>query len=320
MSTGLMPQNASALSTRSNAFGENEITMPQIGALAEQQRSEAEIKGMIAVSKMYPRDEVGAIEKIKTAFQRSGLAESAEYCYDKGGSEITGPTIDTLTTVANYWGNINFGVRFLAQNADNTTVQCFAWDSENIVKRDLTIIVPHSMKARGAIKKLTDPRDIYEHVANMAARRMRKCLEDVIPSDVVEIALETARETLKTTAEVNDVTIKKLLDAFSKFSVTRELIEKRLGRKIESMQPAQYVKMRQIYKSISDGISSPESWFDMPMDETAATDTSKASIKERLKAKAAKPAEQPADDLAAEAYAKEATSGNLFDKGHEAHD
>lgn len=46
MSTALAPMNnPSALSTSSNALGETEITLPQIGALAEQQRAEQTRRG-----------------------------------------------------------------------------------------------------------------------------------------------------------------------------------------------------------------------------------------------------------------------------------
>jgi hypothetical protein len=324
MSTGLVAQPL-AMSQSNNSFGETEITMPHVGALAEQQRAEAEIKGMISIAKMYPRDESMAIEKIKVACQRPRLAENSQYSYNKGGTDIEGASIDLLTAIANYWGNINFGFRILSQNADSSNVECYAWDMETNVKRVINVEIPHSYKAKGVIKKLNDPRDIYEHVANFAQRRVRKCLENVIPSDVVDVAVDECNETLKIKFTVTPEGIKKMLLGFSKFNVTLEQIEKRLGRKVDSITPAQSIAMNRINKSLCDGMSTPESWFPRLADDSSTNEGPKQSVKEKLKAKQSVPAKAPLSDdelLQQQDYErqmKEASQGNgqLFDSSAE---
>ena len=44
----------------------------------------------------------------------------------------------------------------------------------------------------------TDPRDIYEMVANQGARRLRACILGIIPGDVVGASVEECQKTLTT--------------------------------------------------------------------------------------------------------------------------
>lgn len=280
-----------AKSNPENGNGGSMVVRPQasVGALAEQQRATAEIQSALTVAAARPRDEIQCLDRIKNACQRIGLAEKAEYVYSRGGQEITGPTIDLLTVIANAWGNIQFGFRELAQqqtrDGSESLVECFAWDLETNSKRVVTFTVPHKRHTKSGAYNLTDPRDIYEAVANYAQRRVRACLEAVVPPDVIEEAVKQARETLKAGADVNPESIKKLVDAFVPLNVTREQIEARIGRRLDSMQPAQLVSMRRIYKSISDGMSKAGDWFETPDtdDSSAGPKSAAEAAKEALK-------------------------------------
>jgi hypothetical protein len=280
------------------------ITRPQvtsIGAVAEQQRAVAEIQAALTVAKHCRRVEQESVDRIMVSCQRIGLAEKSEYVYNRGGTDITGPTIDLLTVIANCWGNIQFGFRELAQRpprhpgeAGESEVEAFAWDLETNSKRCVTFTVQHKRvtdKGR-KVTMLTDPRDIYELVANNAQRRVRACLEAIIPPDIVEDAVMQCRATLKETAQVTPESIAKLVDAFEKLGVTKQQIETKLGRRLDTMQPAQLVNMRRIYKSISDGISQPGDWFAVE-EESEAPKSATTSVKEALRKKAAKAESAP---------------------------
>lgn len=279
-----------------HANGSALVVRPQttIGAQAEMQRVQAEIQSRLMVAKSCPRDEVAAIDRIKTACQRPGLAEKAEYAYSRGGTEITGPTIDLLTVIANSWGNVDYGFRELSQANRESQVEAFAWDLETNSKRTVVFTVPHKRYTRQGSTDLNDPRDIYEIVANNAQRRVRACLEAIIPPDVVEDAVEECRGTLKAHADVSPDAIKKLVAAFGAMGVTGEQIETRLGRRLESMQPAQLIGLRRIYKSLQDGMSKPADWFDKKPGEQPATSLDAA--KEALKKKSPPPAEVDAGE------------------------
>jgi hypothetical protein len=286
------------------------VVRPQmIGIAAEQQRATAEIQAALTVAKHSRRDQIEAVDSIRTACQRIRLAEGAEYVFDRGGTEITGPTIDLLTVIATCWGNIQFGFRELTQSNGESTVEAFAWDLETNSKRTVVFTVPHKRVTKRGTTLLNDPRDIYELVANQAQRRVRACLEAIIPPDVVEDAVAQCRATLKETAQVTPESIAKLLEAFGKLGVTKDQLQARLNRRLDAMQPAQLVNLRRIYKSIQDGMSKPADWFaPQESDDTQPTSAIDAA-KEALKPKAipqTQPAEPPQEsppqsDLAAEA-------------------
>jgi hypothetical protein len=244
------------------------------------------------VAKSCKRDEVEAIDRIKTSCQRPGLAEKSEYSFSRGGTEITGPTIDLLTIIANNWGNIDYGFRELSQANGESTVEAYAWDLETNAKRTVVFTVPHKRYTKQGSYPLTDPRDIYELVANNAQRRVRACLEAIIPPDVVEDAVTQCRETMRSKADVTPDAIKKLVKAFTEMGVTPEQLEARLQRRIETMQPAQMVSLRRIWKSITDGMSKPADWFPVAESEEppkSAADAAKDALRKR------QPVEPPED-------------------------
>jgi hypothetical protein len=277
-----------------NGDGGEVIVRPQqtVGIAAEQARVQAEIQSQLMVARTCPRDEVDALDRIKTACQRIGLAENSEYSYSRGGTEINGPTIDLLRVIANCWGNISYGFRELSQANGESTIESYAWELETNAKNTKVFTVPHKRYTKSGSYALTDPRDIYETVANNAERRVRACLEAIIPPDVVGEAVEECRATMRAKADVTPDAIKKLRDAYAKISVTTEQLEARLGRRLDSMQPAQLVSLRRIWKSIDDGMSKPADWFPVAEAEEqpkSAADAAKDALRKR------QPAEPPED-------------------------
>lgn len=262
------------------------ITRPQsIGTVATSQRVEAEARAALAVAKSCRRDEVDAIDRIKNACQRIGVAQDAEYVFSRGGTEISGPTIKLLEVVAGAWGNVQSGFRELSRQNGESVVEAFAWDLETNNKKVMEFTVRHVRDTRGGGKALTDERDIYELIANMAQRRVRKCLESVIPRDVVEDAIVECQATLKARVELTPERIKSMTDKFAKdFSVTVEQIEKRIQRRIDSITQAQFLSLGKIYNSLKDGMSKPADWFQ----EVAADAPPAETVKDKLKAKSKK--------------------------------
>lgn len=283
------------------------VVRPQgqiVGLAAEEKRAVAEIQSALTVAAARPRDQIACIDRIKTACERQGLAERSQYSFQRGGSEITGPTIDLLTVIANSWGNIWFGFRELLQSAGESTVEAFAWDLETNSKRTAVFTVPHKRATKIGTYALTDPRDIYELVANQAQRRVRACLEAVIPPDIVEDAVNHCNKTLNEKAKVTPESIAAMLTAYKVHGVGMEQIEKRLGRRLETMQPAQLVSLRRIYKSLADGMSKPSDWFEMPATEAKSpNDAVKDALRGQATAEAAPrtPAEEPAKPEPAQA-------------------
>ena len=257
-----------------NFFGESQ--QQNTGIMQRGEKREAtEVQAMVLMAKSYPRNQMQAMDRILNACTRPTLASSALYAYSRGGAQITGASIRLAETIAQQWGNIDYGIRELKQENGESTVEAYAWDLETNVRQTKVFQVQHMRHTRGGGYQLTDPRDIYELVANNGARRLRACLLGVIPSDVIEAAVEQCHVTQAAAVDLTDEKIKQTVSAFEAIGVTPEMLAKRMQRKIEAMQPAQYLQLRQIYMSIKDGMSTIHDWFDAPK-AAEATETNAA--------------------------------------------
>lgn len=281
------------------ANGAGEMIAPtQSLSVAETARTTAEVQSALTIAAARPRNERQCIDRIMTACQRLGLAAISQYAYSKGGTNITGPSIHLLTTVATNWGNIQFGFRELAQGRGESTVEAYAWDMQTNTRRSLTFVVPHRIGLKGGkTKPLTDPRDIYEWVANQAQRRVRSCLENVIPRDVIDDAVEECTKTLHSKADTSPEALKKMVATFETVGVTKAQIEARIQRRIDAIAPAQVISLRRIYTSIKDGMSTVEDWFEPEAEDGGTGDLpQKQSAKDKVKAQAEKAKHPEAKD------------------------
>ena len=154
-------------------MAENEIMNIEAtgGALAQSEgnRAIAEVQGAMILARKFPRDEQASLDRMLVAFQRQKLAEQALYSYSKGGSEVTGPSIRAAEAIAQNWGNLQYGIRELSQANGESTVETFCWDMETNVRQVKVFQVQHVRSKKSGNVKLTDPRDIYEMVANQGA-------------------------------------------------------------------------------------------------------------------------------------------------------
>ena len=238
-----------------------------VSAQVASSREISEVQAQVCMAKQFPRDVVGAMDRIINECTRKELAEQAIYAYPRGGQRVTGPSIRLAETIARNWGNLVFGIKELDQVRGESSVVAYAWDLETNVKQSKEFKVKHERKASGQIKKLSDPRDIYELVANQGARRLRACILGVIPGDVIDKAEEQCQITMNSSADVSKEGIKKLLEAFKAKGAEQDCIEKFIGCRIDAINAPQVVKLRQIYASLKDGMSKPWDWFDIKAPE-----------------------------------------------------
>lgn len=293
-----------------NPLAGSVVTRPAASGAAattDQQRAIAEVQAAMVIARANPRDERGAIDRILNACQRQRLAEQAVYTYARGGSDISGPSIRLAEAIAQSWGNIQFGMRELEQRNGESAVQAFAWDVETNVRREITFSVKHERHTRRGATRLTDPRDIYELMANQGARRVRACILAIIPGDVVEVAVEQCEATMKAKADTSPEAQQKIVVAFLEFGVVQQQIEQRIQRRLDAIQPAQIVALKKIYASLRDGMSTVADWFEPIEDDgksegqAAAQTKGNAAAKDALAAAAAKrqpAAAEPAQDPA----------------------
>jgi hypothetical protein len=250
----------------SDVFNNNNRASPtrvEIAALAnvEQQRAVAEVQARMMIARANRRDPVQAIDNVLRQCTRPSLAAVALYHYARGGSEVSGPSIRLAEAIAQCWGNIASGIKEISRGGGYSECVAYAWDLETGYYDERQFQVRHWRDTKQGGYAITDERDIYELIANMGQRRKRAVLLTVIPGDVVEEAVAQCDITLRATADTSTEAIQKILIAFSQFEVTREQIEARIQRRIESIMPAQIIQLKKIWASLRDEMSQPSDWF-----------------------------------------------------------
>lgn len=229
-------------------------------------RQMQEVQGQIIMAKRFPRNEIESYNRIMRACQRKSIAEKAEYEYPRGGQKVTGPSIRLAEVAAQNWGNIDFGIVELEQRKGESQVMAYAWDLETNTRQTKIFSVPHIRSTKKGNIPLTDPRDIYEMVANQGARRMRACILGVIPGDVIESAINQCHQTLLNgeNRPLIDV-IKEVTLYFQRdFNVPVEALEKYIGCKSESFSMNDCIRLRKVYVSLKDGMEKREKIFELP--------------------------------------------------------
>ena len=219
----------------------------------EQSRAVAEVQAAIYVARQFPRDVGRSRAAMQAACGSMALAEKAFYDFPRAGGKVTGPTINLAKTLAQAWGNIQYGVSEMRRDDEyrQSEMQAWAWDVEANTRHVLTFVVPHAKFAKGKVEALLDLRDIYENNANNGARRLREAIFAVIPDFFISEAEELCRETLhkgdgKPLPERIDGAVK----VFQQLGVNADRLEQKLGRTRDQWNGADIAQLLITHKSI----------------------------------------------------------------------
>ena len=257
-SISVMAQEYEAPQTQTQMSNPMQMMFASNPAIA---REVATVQTQMAVAQMFPRN-IGQVQrKIDSACSRLQLAASATYSYAKGGTDIQGPSIRLAEALINAYGNAKAGFEITGQTETESTVRAYAFDMETNTQMERTFVVPHMRYTKSGSYPLTDARDIYEAVANQAARRVRACILAIIPADLQEYAVQKCTETATANVHITPDTLTKLVAAFSDYGVTKAQIEDFIQRNLEAITTSQYIRLKSIYTALRDGVAKPESFF-----------------------------------------------------------
>lgn len=246
----------------------------------EASRAIAEAQGKLVIAKRFPRDEVDAYAKAMEACQRPSMAAKAFYSFPRGGQTVEGPTIRFAEELARCWGNIDYGIKELSQDSGKSEMQAYAWDLETNAQSVQNFTSPHQREKTDkrtksvTMEALKSQRDIYENNANMATRRLRSRILAILPSWFVEDCIEECKKTL---AGENGTPlidrVKRMVVQFAKLGVSKEQIERRLERNIDTMTNDDFIEYIGIFNAIKQGESKVADWFEA---EKVASDLTNA--------------------------------------------
>tara|TARA_R110000868_G_scaffold404861_1_gene683515 strand:+ start:4540 stop:5418 length:879 start_codon:yes stop_codon:yes gene_type:complete len=246
-------------------------------------RAVAEVQAQYVIAKRFPRNQHEAYMQILESCKRPYLAEQAMYAYPRGGQLVEGASIRLAESMAQSWGNLDCGVREVSQANGVSIAEAYAIDLQTNTRVTKVFHVPHTRDTKKGKQKLTDARDIYELVANQGARRLRACILAIIPGDVVEAAVAQCRKTMETSEIPISEQIKRLVVAFDEIGVKVEHLESRLGHNLDATVPQEIVTLRGIFKSIKDGMSKREDFFDaFKKSEKASNEQAKEDLEKLL--------------------------------------
>lgn len=286
MSTELVTQPQNQVTS----FGQSKALAPGVNAGAvtiESERAVAEARGQIQLAKMFPRDLNAAYAELMDACKLPALANVAFYSVPRGGSRVTGPSIRLAEEIARVYGNFEYGHRELSRSGDKSEVEVYAWDKEKNNRSPRQLTVMHVLDTKDGPRKLRDQKDIDDKIANVASKQVRGRILALLPKWLVEAAVEECKKTLAgTNDEPLSVRVRKMTQAFARFGVTAEHIERHLGHKLDDILLDELVELTGIFNALKDGAAPSEYFGAQEKVETAASTA--AAIAETAKQGAAK--------------------------------
>ena len=278
-----------------NVFGSapQGISAQSVTAAMASTRQAQEVQAAMIVAKNFPRDTRMSLDRILADCTRPTLAEGATYEFSRGGSKIYGPSIRLAECIAQSWGNIDFGFTELERKERESTVMAYAWDLETNTRQSRIFSVKHQRDSTNGSKALTEERDIYEMIANQAARRVRNCILSLIPGDVIDAALKQCEITLR--AQANGVPIEQrradMVTAFEEYGVDGAMLAAFCQKQgVDFLDEADIKKLRRVYTSFKDGLVGVD-YFTTRMHSLAEQNA--AAAKETADTAPAAPAEDP---------------------------
>lgn len=253
------------------ALANSETQTMELAVAGATAAAQYEIQSAIIVARKFPRNEDRCFQTLMRSCSRTAFAEDVAYRFPRGKKKtengqwvqniISGPSIYLAREAARIWGNIRFGIEILADDDDSRTIRGWAWDLETNVKTSADDIFKKLIQRRNKAGDATewlvpDERDLRELTNRRAAFLVRNCLLQLLPSDLVEDALAQAAQALESAASKDpDAARKRLVAAFDQINISVDDLEAYLGHKIRASSPAEIAKLRQMWKSISDGQS-----------------------------------------------------------------
>lgn len=252
----------------------------------EASRAITEAQGKLILAKQFPRNYTSCYANAIEACQRKGFAEKAFFSYPRGGQTVTGVTIRFAEEMARCYGNLDYGIKELSHEDGKSEMQAYAWDLETNTVSSQNFTVEHIMETRQGNRKLTSQRDIYERTANDGARRLRSRILAILPPDLVEDCIRECKKTLAGDNEMPFIDkVKNMVTAFAKLSVSKEMLEKRLGHTIESINEEEMTEYIGIFNGLKQKETNISDWFEQPKTASQMTELLKEEEAKEKKSK-----------------------------------
>ena len=251
-----------ALVVKKDELQVSEAQTGELETTAAASRETAEVQAAVILARKFPRDEERARVKLLASCGRPSFAEDATYSFPRGGSTVSGPSVNIAREAARLWGNVRFGLDIIRDDDDMRGIRAWAWDVESNTKVSYADEFKKLIFRKQGGWITPDERDLRELTNRRGAICLRNCLLQLIPKDFIEDALEECEKTLRGQAKQDRPTIlRKITASFADLGVTGAMLDKYLGHPLESASDDEIVRLRGIYKALTDDYAKKEEYF-----------------------------------------------------------
>lgn len=256
-------------------------------------RVKADVQARTLVAMHKPRDLDIVRQAMLKEAKRPGFAATAEFAIPRGGQTIRGPTIRFAEALARAMGNITVEVTVVKEDQESRICEASVTDLEsNVCYRHSfvvrKVIERHKLppgarnedilglrtNAQGEtlyVLKASD-QEVAMQTSAIASRVLRGLILRIAPADIVEEALQVARETReRADAADPDAAKKRLADAFQRVGVSVAQLKEYLGHGLDTCTPTEIEQLRGLYAALMDGHLT---WQDVMRERTPQEDTS----------------------------------------------
>jgi hypothetical protein len=242
-------------------------------AVAAAEAAKARIQSAYLYAMHNPRDFDSSRDKILTACRRPAFAEKVEYVKPVGQKKIRGPSARFAELAMREWRNVLTETSIIYEDTHVRRLHVLCIDLETNTQHGQELAIEKTVER----KKPTEDREIISERTNTKGEKVYvvAATEDelfnkqnamiskikrneglrLIPTDIIDEAVEIARETIKNEdAKDPSAAKKKILDSFSEIGVKPNMIKQFLGHSLDDvLAPAELGELRRMYRAITDG-------------------------------------------------------------------
>lgn len=239
-------------------------------AAAAREKAAVEARYLVAINR--PRNVDAFRLRLLQACERPGFAEVAEYAKPVGQSKVRGPSIRFVEEALRHFGNVDTPTVVTLDDDERRIIRISVTDLETNTSFSTDVILMKTVERKKPkpgdevlrvrtnsqgeqVSIIRATEDDFLNKQNAAvSKAIRNNGLRVLPSDIVEEAMEQARMTVKNRdAQDPAAARKKIVDAFFALGVMPQQLVEVLGHALESVTAAELTLLRSLYTALKDG-------------------------------------------------------------------
>ena len=260
------------------------------GAVAAAESVKARIQSAYVMAMQRPRNEMQSRARILEACKRPEFAGRVEYAKPVGSKKMVGPSIRFAELAVREWGNVITETQLVYEDANVRRIKVTVIDLETNATFGKEVQINKTIERKdGKGREIVGERtNTYgdkvfivlateDEMHNKEAALISKVIRNeglrLIPSDIVDEAIEVARATIHNRdAKDPKAATKKLVDAFGNIGIAPKHLEAYLGHSLDIVSPAELQDLRGIYQAVASGEASWADYVSKPESKAPASD------------------------------------------------